>query len=90
MRKHLNIKIFGLVQGVSFRYYSQDKARELGIGGLVRNDRDGSLYIEVEGEGEDLKKFVEWCRQGPGSARVERVEVEEGEVCDYQEFRIEL
>jgi len=34
MEKNLKIKIFGRVQGVSFRYYTQQKARELGTSGL--------------------------------------------------------
>ncbi len=88
MLKHINIRIHGTVQGVSFRYYSQEKAGELGLGGFVRNERDRTLCIEVEGEGEKLDEFLEWCRRGPDTAKVEKVEVDEGEVRNYRDFTI--
>ena len=74
MLKHLQIKIYGRVQGVSFRYYGREKARELGLNGIARNEPDGTAYFEVEGEEENLKKFLEWCYKGPETARVEKVE----------------
>jgi acylphosphatase len=74
MLNHLQVKIFGKVQGVSFRYYGREKARELGLKGFVRNEPDGTAYFEVEGEEENLKKFLEWCRKGPDTAYVEKVE----------------
>jgi len=77
MTKHLNIKVFGRVQGVFFRYSAQRKIKELGIKGFARNEPDGSVYIEVEGEEAQLKEFVEWCHKGPPLAHVDRVEVQE-------------
>ena len=40
---------FGRVQGVGFRYYSVNKARQLGLTGWVRNLYDGSVEMEVQG-----------------------------------------
>ena len=54
MKQGAIIKVFGKVQGVGFRYYTQRKAVELGITGFVQNRPDGSVYIEAEGEEEDL------------------------------------
>ena len=88
MKKHLNIKIFGQVQGVAFRYYSQGKAKALALTGFARNEPDGGVYLEAEGEEEKLKKFLEWCRQGPAWAKVEKVETEEGEIKNYKNFEI--
>lgn len=73
MKRHLNIKIYGQVQGVFFRYSAQEKAEELKIAGFARNEPDGSVYIEAEGEEGDLKSFLEWCENGPDSANVEKV-----------------
>ena len=75
--KHLNIKIHGQVQGVFFRATAQEKADALGIKVFAENQPDGSVYIEAEGEEENLNEFVKWCRQGPSFARVEKVEVTE-------------
>lgn len=88
MRKQLNIKVFGLVQGVLFRQNAKIKAQELNLKGLVRNEPDGSVYVEVEGEEEKLKEFVGWCQKGPPLAQVEKVELKEDQIKNYEEFRI--
>lgn len=75
--KLLKVKVFGTVQGVFFRHSARIKFEELGIKGFARNESDGSVYLEAEGEKEALDKFLEWCKRGPPSARVERVEVYE-------------
>jgi acylphosphatase len=46
---HYQITVSGKVQGVWFRKSTQDKARELGLRGFVRNQPDGSVYIEASG-----------------------------------------
>ena len=86
MDKHFNIHIYGVVQGVFFRLSAGEKARELGIKGFALNETDGSVYIEAEGEEVELKKIIAWCHQGPELARVQKVEVEEGEFKGFQTF----
>lgn len=88
--KHLDIKIYGRVQNVSFRYYARDKARELGIKGFVRNELDNSVYIEAEADRNFLNKFLIWCRKGPRWAKVKDVEIQESEeIKGYEDFTIE-
>jgi len=72
--KHLEIKIFGRVQGVFFRHSAKQKAEELNIKGFAKNEPDGTVYIEAEGEEENLKQFLDWCYQGSPFALVEKVE----------------
>ena len=74
VRAHLLIS--GRVQGVSFRYYTINNAQNLGIKGWVKNCWDGKVEIVVEGEEEKIKKLISWCYQGPGSAIVEKVDME--------------
>jgi len=71
---HLVISIYGQVQGVSFRYYTQAKAQELGVKGFVRNEAYNMVYIEAEGKENDLKALLKWCQKGPKWAKVEKVE----------------
>ena len=74
VRAHLSIS--GRVQGVAFRYYAQDIAQSLEIKGWVRNCWDGKVEIVMEGEEEKVKELIDWCYQGPGSAIVEKVDIE--------------
>ena len=88
MRKRLNITVHGLVQGVAFRYYTVEKALQLGVKGFVKNQPDGTVYIEAEGEDRELRDFVAWCRQGPPHARVTRVSTTESDRHHHQGFEI--
>jgi acylphosphatase len=85
---HKNIRISGRVQGVGFRYTARSVARLYMITGFVRNLPDGDVYIEAEGKSSHLEGFLDWCREGPPSAIIESVEVEEGKVMGYGEFGI--
>ncbi len=86
--KHLNIKITGKVQGVGFRETTKIIANQISVNGFVRNESDGSVYIEAEAEPVFLDEFVNWCQDGPDRARVEQVEVAEAEVKNYRNFEI--
>ncbi|MFN8179969.1 MAG: acylphosphatase [bacterium] len=86
--KHFDIRVTGLVQGVFFRASTQRAAEELGVSGTVRNEPDGSVFIEVEGPDDALERFVAWCRRGPSRARVERVAVSEGKLRGYAGFAV--
>jgi acylphosphatase len=88
MIKHFNISIDGLVHGVFFRTSAKQKADYLNLKGFAQNEPDGSVYLEVEGEEENLEKFLTWCRKGPPLAKVERVEVTKGLVKGYSDFVI--
>ncbi len=88
MEKSLQIKIFGRVQGVSFRYYTQNKARELGVRGYVKNMPDGSVYIEATGNADKMDHFVNLCRQGPSMARVDNLETENTDPVKEENFVI--
>lgn len=88
MIKHLSIKVTGKVQGVFFRASTKDVAEKLDLHGFVRNERDGSVYIEVEGEEENLRQFVVWCQQGPVHAQVSKVELIEGKVQNFTSFEV--
>lgn len=88
MLKHLKIKIYGRVQGVFFRWEAGEKAKELGITGFAENAPDGSVYIEAEGEEENLKAFLDWCKKGPPVAGVEKAEFDfSGELENFDDFK---
>ncbi len=70
----MRLKIFGKVQGVFFRQQAKDQAQQLGLVGWVKNEKDGTVLVEVEGEEEKVREFVSWCQRGPKSAKVDQIE----------------
>jgi acylphosphatase len=84
MKKRVRIRVGGSVQGVFYRAFARNRAIELGIKGYVRNLQDGSVEAVCEGEETALKKFVEACRKGPLTAKVEEL------VEDWQDFQAEF
>ena len=86
--KAIKAKVYGKVQGVWFRKYTKDKAEELGIRGFVRNEPDGTVYVEAEGDPQALAAFTAWLHEGSPLARVDSVETEPSEVKNYQTFTI--
>lgn len=86
--KHVSIRVHGKVQGVFFRASTKEKADGLGIQGSVRNENDGSVAIEAEGDDESVDEFIEWCQSGPRLATVARCEVTPGEFQDLKGFSV--
>ena len=82
------IRIYGKVQGVWFRASTKQKADELGLEGIVKNEADGSVYVEVRGEEASLQQFIDWCSEGPDLAIVKEVRTEEMERKNFLGFEI--
>lgn len=70
----LSARVFGVVQGVGFRFWTMGKADELALKGVVRNLDDGSVSIEAEGPEQQVQKLLDWLRSANAPGRVERVE----------------
>ncbi|KPV40275.1 acylphosphatase [Thiohalorhabdus denitrificans] len=87
MQRHYTIH--GRVQGVFFRDSTRRKARELGLGGWVRNLPDGSVEAVAAGDPEAVRALEDWFRQGgPPAAHVERVDAMDQEEKAFGEFRV--
>ena len=85
--KHLFVE--GLVQGVGFRYHTQQKAKELGILGWVRNLSDGRVELFAHGNEIAVGKLLEWLNQGPPRARVDKVlQNDESPVQKFNSFEV--
>lgn len=68
------VVIRGRVQGVGFRYWTMREAIRLGVGGWVRNRRDGSVEALFTGSAEAVAEMTARCWSGPEFARVDGVE----------------
>jgi acylphosphatase len=60
---------------VFFRAETRNRAGSLGLSGWVRNNPGGSVEAVFEGDREQVESMVEWCRRGPGHAKVEDVDL---------------
>ncbi|PLX20631.1 acylphosphatase [Candidatus Parcubacteria bacterium] len=80
MKTQYIIKISGDVQGVGFRFWLKERARELDLAGFVRNQDNGDVYTLVQGPRESLDDYLDLCGEGPELAKVKKVEHEENEV----------
>ena len=74
-----HVVVRGRVQGVGFRAWIEDFAERLELEGWVRNRRDGSVEAVFSGPEQAVTAAIEACRSGPRGARVDAVDVEEGE-----------
>jgi acylphosphatase len=71
------VRAHGSVQGVFFRDATRREANRRGVAGWAKNCADGSVEAVFEGEPDAVDALVAFTRNGPGHARVERLEVSE-------------
>jgi len=71
--------ISGRVQGVFFRLETKKAADRYGVFGWVKNQWDGTVAALFEGSKENVDSILEWCKQGPPLANVQRVDVKREE-----------
>ena len=77
MAKAVQYRVTGRVQGVGFRAFVADVARDEGVSGWVRNLPDGSVEARAEGDVDSLRRFEWRLWQGPAPARVDDVATED-------------
>lgn len=82
------IVVIGRVQGVGFRHSALTMARYAGIRGFIRNESDGTVYIEAEGSRNQLDEFIVWCRKGTGLGNVESLRITTSSPANYSKFII--
>jgi acylphosphatase len=89
--KHIDIRVKGEVQGVFFREETKKKANSLSLAGFIRNEPDGSVYIEAEGEETLLDDLVLWCKEGPQLAKVEDLKFQKSdELKGFEKFEVRI
>ena len=86
----LKAKVSGKVQGVWFRKYALDSARDIGVVGMVKNLVDGTVLVNVSGDDENLRKFKELLKNGSPNSRVDKIDYSwEDSSVEYSTFEIE-
>jgi len=72
--KTVNVRVKGVVQGVFYRKWTADNAKELGLKGWVRNRRDGTVEAVFSGDPQVVDNMLERCKSGPPDAVVTGLE----------------
>lgn len=68
-------KVYGRVQGVGYRYFVKEKAKDLDIFGYVKNLEDGTVEVLAQGREENLQKLISELKKGPFLARVDKLDI---------------
>jgi acylphosphatase len=74
-RRTVRVRIEGRVQGVSYRYWTQEQAQALSLTGWVRNRRDGAVEALFSGPACNVAEMLVRCHEGPPAAVVSAVEI---------------
>ena len=86
----LKAKVYGKVQGVWFRKYTLDSARDIGVVGMVKNLVDGTVLVNASGKDGNLRKFKELLENGSSNSRVDKIDYSwEDSSIEYSTFEIE-
>ncbi|KAA3665442.1 MAG: acylphosphatase [Chloroflexi bacterium] len=78
-KQQIDATVYGFVQGVSFRYYTQREAIRLGVVGWVANQANGTVRVVAQGTELQLNRLLQFLHKGSPIARVEQVKVAWGE-----------
>ncbi|MCR5467421.1 MAG: acylphosphatase [Lachnospiraceae bacterium] len=62
--KRYKLQFYGSVQGVGFRYTANHAANMYGLTGYVKNEYDGSVSCEVQGDSDSIEAFIKTLNNG--------------------------
>lgn len=85
----ISLEVYGIVQGVGFRYTTKMLADQIGVVGKVENRNDGSVYIEAQGDSEKLAAFIDGIKASPTpTGKVDRVVLNSIPETNYTRFNV--
>jgi len=80
-------EVFGQVQGLGFPKFAKEQAEMLGLGGWVKNTRQGTIAGRLEGPRNRLGHMIQWLgKQGPPGCTIEKLELRNWEFTVVQTF----
>ena len=69
------ITVFGMVQGVGFRYFCFRLANDLNLVGWVKNNPDGSVTTSIEGDSGAVESYIKELKIGSSYSKVTNIEI---------------
>jgi len=86
--KTIRVYITGTVQGVFFRKFLEEKAKELNIRGFCRNLEDGRVEVVVEGRDERVNEMLEACKRGSPHTEIKDIQIQELKHQGFEGFKV--
>ncbi|XP_057629191.1 acylphosphatase-2 [Chionomys nivalis] len=90
--KSVDYEVFGRVQGVCFRMYTEGEAKKMGVVGWVKNTSKGTVMGQVQGPEEKVNSMKAWLSKvGSPSSRIDRADFSNEKTIsklDYSNFSI--
>lgn len=84
----VHVRVEGRVQGVGYRAWVESTALAMGLTGWVRNRRDSSVELVLQGAPEDVADMLRRCEHGPPAAHVTKVEILGEGVGAFDDFEV--
>lgn len=84
----IRARIYGRVQGVWYRGWTEQEANKLGLHGWVRNREDGTVEALFIGPQMSVGAMLKLCQVGPPHAAVEKIETEEAQGLAPKRFEV--
>lgn len=84
----VHVRVEGCVQGVFYRAWTESTARDLHVKGWVRNRKDGSVEMMLQGAPEAIATMLDRCHHGPPDANVAHISVSDKADDHLQTFQV--
>ncbi len=91
--KQAQVVIYGMVQGVGYRYFVAEKAEAAGLTGWVKNKKDGNVEALFQAFGKSpqegqyqIQQVIEQCRQGPPLSNITNIDEKWEDVEDDEKY----
>lgn len=88
MKEHRNIMVKGNIEKIDFLYYTELFAIRNNLNGFVRNGQVDRLYIEAEGDKEQLDELEQYLAVSPLSKYIESIDARAGEMQHFDDFKV--
>uniref|UniRef100_A0A1I8NLM8 acylphosphatase n=1 Tax=Stomoxys calcitrans TaxID=35570 RepID=A0A1I8NLM8_STOCA len=89
---HCTFEVFGIVQGVSFRMFTEKQANKLGVRGWCMNTRDDTVKGEIEATPEAFAEMKTWLEKtGSPTSRIDKAvfgETKENSNFTFENFSV--
>jgi len=89
VKSALKITISGTIQGLFFKNFAKENADKLNLRGFIRCLENGDLEVFIEGEKDNVARFVEILKTGQQYSQIRNIKTEERKWSgDLKEFKV--